>query len=165
MLARLEDLGGIRRAETDFAGDFLRLSLTDGTPLSVAIETLATLGYRAEPAEGTAAVRTWYDARSVGELSFVEAGVIADRVLAEVAERHRLPGEGARDLRAAIVEALHACFITKTLDAGPSSGEFRAACVRATVAAAVPVVGTRLADEIGRSLDADMTQIHRVDPF
>jgi hypothetical protein len=108
--------------------------------------------------------RVWYDARSVGELSFVEAAVIADRVLAEVKGRHSIASEVARALRAAMIDALHACFVTGPLDAGPSSGEFRKACVRATLAAAVPVVGTRLADEIGRLLEADMSQIHRADP-
>lgn len=174
MLARLEDLPGVERAETDFAGDFLRLTLAEDaalatavgrTPLTIVVELLASLGYRAEEVFPRAVGSgVWYDARSVGELSFVEAGVIADRVLAALAERHPLAGDVARALRAAVVEALHACFISKPLAAGASSGEFRDACVRGTVAAAVPVIGTDLADDLGRLLDADMRQIHRADP-
>ena len=163
MLARLEDLPGIERAETDFAGDFLRLTLDEGTQSS-AIALLASLGYAAEPNDGTPADRAWYDARSVGDLSFVEAGVIADRVLADLWTQQPLASRVAGALRAAVVEALHACFVTKPLAAGPSSGEFREACVRASVAAAIPVAGTAVADELGRLLDADMRQIHRADP-
>ncbi len=165
MLARLEELDGIERAETDFAGDYLRLTVTGETQLPVAIELLAALGYRAEDvSHATVVISAWYDARSVGELSFVEAGVIADRVLAELRARHPLGPDIAGALRAAVVDALHACFITKPLEAGPSSGDFREACVKATVAATVPVIGTSLSDELGRLLDADMRQIHHADP-
>jgi hypothetical protein len=164
VLARLEDLVGIVRAETDFAGDFLRLTLSEERPLTTVIDLLSSLGYRAEIATATVVIGVWYDARSVGELSFVEAGVIADRVLAALRARQPLTTDVAGALRAAVVDALHACFITKPLEAGSSSGEFREACVRATVASAVPVIGTRLAEELGRLLDADMGQIHRADP-
>ena len=164
MLARLEDLPGVERAETDFAGDFVRLTLTGQTPLSIAVDLLASLGYRAESAENDVAVGAWYDARSVGELSFVEAGVIADRVLAELTARYPITSDVSGALRTEMAAALHACFITRPLTAGPSSGEFRDACVRASVAAAIPVVGTAVADQLGRLLDADMRQIHRANP-
>jgi hypothetical protein len=164
VLARLEDLPGVVRAETDFAGGFLRLTLAERTPLSVAVELLASLGYRAESADSDVATGAWYDARSVGELSFVEAGVIADRVLAEIKLRHPMASDVAAALRAAVVDALHACFVTRPLAAGPSSGDFRDACVRGSVAAAIPVVGTAVADDLGQLLDADMRQIHRADP-
>jgi len=163
VLARLEELDGVERAETDFAGDYLRLTLSDRTQPAISIELLASLSYRAEPAPATVAVHAWYDARSVGELSFVEAGVIADRVLAAFGERHPLASDVAGALRAAVVDALHTSFIATPLDAGPSSGDLRDACVRATVAAAVPVIGDRPADDLGRLLDVDMREIHRTD--
>jgi hypothetical protein len=164
VLARLEDLRGVERAETDFAGDVLRLSLDDEGALPVAIDLLASLGYRAGVATGAVLVRAWYDGRSVGELSRVEAGVIADRVIAQLVEGHTLASGQAGPLRAALAGALHTCFVTNALGAGPSSGSFRDECVRVGVAAVVPVIGAVLADDLGRLLEADMRRIHRADP-
>jgi len=106
----------------------------------------------------------WYDVRSVGRLSLVEAGVIADRVLLEFEERHPLATDEAGRLRVALVSALHACFVTNSLGASRSTGGFRDECVRVTVAAAAPIIGALLANDLGRSLGADMRQFHRAEP-
>lgn len=159
MLARLEELDGVELAETDFAGDLLRLSLRDDRALTEAADALVALGYGAEPSTDAAADVRWYDARSVGELSRVEANVIAERVTTRFIETHDGAIGDAGRLRAAIADALHGCFVTVMFAAGPSSGGFRAECVARTMAAVGPIVGHR-ADELGRLLDDDMRQEH-----
>lgn len=161
MLARLEALDGIVHAETDRAGDLLRLSLRDEMALVAANELLTSLGFGAEPHVDDDATRSGYDTRSVGELSRVEAGVIAGRIVAGLSDEHPLPPDDAARLHSAVADALHTCFITTALGAGPSSDPFRDDCRRATFAAAAPLVGDALARDLAHLLDADMRAIHR----
>ena len=164
MLARLEELGGVERAETDYAGELLRLSLRDERALAPALVLLVSLGYGAEPTAREPVVVTWYDARSVGQLSRVEADVVADRITSRFIGTHPLAVGEATRLRAAMADALHACFVATALDAGPSSDSFRMDCVRRAVAAVVPVVGDVSANDLGRLLDDDMRHSQRQRP-
>ena len=158
MLARLDELDGIERAETDVAGDLLRLSLRDEVAVGSAIELLVALGYGAEPAIDTGE-RRWYDRRSVGALSRIEADIIAARIVSRyAAARGGALGDSGR-VGSAIADALHACFVTEALGATPSTGEFRARCVERTVAAVRPIVGDD-AELLGRLLDDDLSQVH-----
>lgn len=159
MLARLEALEGVERAETDFAGDLLRLSLRDEGAVALALERLASLGYGAEPTDVATDAR-WYDRRTVGELSRVEAEIIAARVTARFTDDRGVDANAADRVRAAVTDALHACFLTTELRTGPGTGEFRARCVERTVAAVRPIVGDA-ADALGRLLDDDMRHVHR----
>lgn len=158
MLARLEELDGIEQAETDVTGDLLRLALRDERAAGTAIELLVSLGYGAEPA-AAAGDRRWYDRRSVGELSRIEAEVIAARVVSRFAAAGDVPPDGAERVRTAVAAALHECFVAEALAAGPSTGEFRRRCVERTVAALRPVMGDD-ADLLGRLLDDDMRRVH-----
>ena len=161
MLARLEDLKGVERAETDFAGELLRLALNDDRVLVPALELLVSLGYGAEPSADDPTVVTWYDVRSVGDLSRLEADVIADRITSRFIEMHpRAAGHAARS-RAALASALHAYLVSTALGAGPSSGSFRVECVRRAVAAVLPIVGDVAANDLGRLLDDDLRQVRR----
>lgn len=162
MLARLEGLDGVRRAETDFSGDHLRLLLDDPDALAAATGLLAEAGYGTQEATGVA-VERWYDRASVGELSRVEAGVIADRVLVALRRDRTLDTETARRLRDAVADGLHRCFVETTLTARPSPG-LRATAVERSRLAARPVVGDEMAGEVARLVQEDMAQDHTQPP-
>jgi len=159
VLARLEQLDGLSLAETDEAGDYLRLTVRDAHAVAAAREALLSLGYRAEPTAGEAHVERWFGVRRVGDLSLIEAGVIADRILPQLGGR--IAGGDASRLRDAIVGALHACFVSTDLTSAPSGEAFRSDCVQQAIAVATPIVGSATADEIGRLLDKDMRETHK----
>ncbi|MEK7863826.1 MAG: hypothetical protein AAB295_11255 [Chloroflexota bacterium] len=159
MLARLEELEGIERAETDFAGEFLRLAVGQPSALVTAIELLAASGYGAEEV-ADASIERWYDRGSVGELSRVEAGVIAGRVITALRRTRPLDDQTAATLRSAVVDALHRCFTQTVLGAQPSPG-LRANAVGAVRDAATTIVGDTLADELARLVEADMSTDHK----
>ena len=159
MLARLEELDGIDRAETDFGGDYLRLHLRSRGVVPAATKLLLALGYVAEPTDTTSITR-WYGRDEVGELSRVEAGVIADRVMAKHRTIHALSDEVATALREAVVDALHRCFVTTALTSAPSLS-LRTSCTEATRAAAAPLIGADLADELAALMATDMSEDHK----
>jgi hypothetical protein len=158
VLARLEQIDGLTVAETDQAGDYLRLTVRAPQVVAAARDALVSLGYSAEPADEGTRVARWFGVRTVRELSLIEAGVIADRVLPQL--RSVAPADAAR-LRVAIVGALHASFVNTDLTNAPSGQEFRDDCVRQSVAAATPIVGELVASELGRLLDLDMRESHK----
>jgi hypothetical protein len=160
VLARLERIEGIHTAETDQAGDHLRLVVGFDAAAEAAIRTLASLGYGAERGDEIPHVDRWFGPRAVGELSLIEAGVIADRVIPQLVPRP--PHEDAVLLRAAVVAALHASFISAELTSAVSGEAFRSDCIRQAVAAATPIVGATVADEVGRLLDLDMRETHKM---
>ena len=159
MLARLEELDGVEHAQTDFGGDYLRLALNDVAGLTSARDLLLALGYVVEPATDIAVDR-WYDKNSVGDLSRVEASIIADRVIPTVRLRHELNDDLARSLRSALVDALHRCFIEHAITSQPSPS-LRSSCVDATRAAVSPLVGADVAEEVARGVAADMAEDHK----
>jgi hypothetical protein len=159
VLARLEQLDGVEHAQTDFSGDYLRLTLSDISVLTGATDVLLGLGYVAEPAPDVAVDR-WYDRNSVADLSRVEAGVITDRVVPALRLRHALDDDVVRSLRAAVIDALHSCFVETVLTSQPSPS-LRASCVDATFAAASPIVGHSLAEELAAVVAADMAEDHK----
>lgn len=150
---------GLERAETDFAGDYLRLTLADARAQSAAIELLAASGYPAEAVTETPADR-WYDRASVGELSRVEAGVIAERVITRLRSTRPIDDPTAQALRGAVVGALHRCFTATALTAQPSPG-LRARAVGATRQAATAIVGAVVAAELARLVEEDMAEDHK----
>ena len=163
MLARVEDLVGVDHAQIDYRGDFLRLRLTADGALAIVTDVLKGLGYRSDRASDTDVqnVTSWYDLESVGNLSRVEASVIADRVLPSfVATRKLSPGQ-TDDLRSAVRDALHNCFVNTAIANGPSLGEFRLSCVRAVEDTARPIVGPASARTLAELLNADLTKDHR----
>ena len=163
MLARLETLEDIDHAHVDFSGDLLKLSMRSERALERAIAALNELGYGAEPASDAeaGAVTVWYDRASVGDLSRVEAGVIADRIVPSFAEVRKLSPGATANVRSAVVDALHSCFVSIALDSGPSLGAFRLSCERAVEDAARPIVGREPARELAERLRTDMSEDHR----
>ena len=122
MLARVEEIEGADRAEIDYRGDFLRLSLNDDGALALIADLLKGLGYEsARATDGEVqAVARWYDIASVGDLSRVEASVIADRIVPSFALARKLSPDQIKRVRSAVVEALHSCFVKTALASGPS---------------------------------------------
>ena len=163
MLARLESLEDIERAQVDFSGDLLKLSLRSEQALEVAISALNELGYGAERASAAEieAITVWYDTTSVGDLSRAEAGVIADRIVPSFATAQKLSPAAITRVRTAVVEALHGCFVNNALGSGPSLGKFRLMCERAIEDAARPIVGPDMARELAALLNIDMSEDHR----
>ena len=163
MLARLEALEDVSHAFVDHSGDLLRLSLRDEHATTMAIALLSELGYGAERASDAdaRAVITWYDTTSVGDLSRVEAGVIADRVVPSFAESRKLSPAATAHVRSAVVDALHDCFVSNALASGPSLGAFRLSCERAVEGATRPIVGSEAASELAALLNTDMSEDHR----
>ena len=163
MLARVEGLEGMDHAQIDYRGDFLRLFLSDIHALASTADLLKVLGCESERA-GDADVwtaSTWYDTESVGDLSRVEASVIADRVLPSFVATRKLSRGQTDDLRNAVRDALHNCFVNTSLGNGPSLGEFRLSCVRAVEDNARPIVGPASARTLAELLNADLTKDHR----
>ena len=154
MLARIGEIDGVRTPQTDSGGDHLRFEARDEAVVDAVIREIERQGYGGVRIADAGAQR-WFDVASVGELSRVEAGVIADRVLAQIAL------VDPRTVRPAIVTALHEAFVANALDAGRSGADFRAECVRRTVDAAAAVVGVEQATAIGRLLDTDMRRVHK----
>ena len=163
MLARLEALDDVDHAYVDHRGDLLRLSLRDERALAPAIALLNELGYGAERANDaeTRSVGVWYDTTSVGDLSRVEAGVIADRIVPTFAQARTLSSAQATRVRSSVVDALHTCFVSTSLGSGPSLAAFRLSCERAVEDAVRPMVGRKPARELAELLRADMSEDHR----
>ncbi len=150
-------------AEIDYRGDFLRLSLNDDGALALIADLLKGLGYesvRATDGELQAVAR-WYDIASVGDLSRVEASVIADRIVPSFALARKLSPEQIERVRSAVVDALHHCFVSTALASGPSLGAFRLSCVRVVEDSAHPIVGRASARTLAELLNADLNQDHR----
>jgi len=163
VLARVEDLVGVDHSQIDYRGDFLQLSLTDDGALVIVTDVLKRLGYASDRASDTdvETVTTWYDRESVGDLSRVEASVIADRVLPSFVATRKLSPRQTDDLRGAVRDALHNCFASTALANGPSLAEFRLSCVRAVEDTARPIVGPASARTLAELLNADLTKDHR----
>lgn len=163
MLARIEDLEGVYHAEIDYRGDLLRLSVSDDLALALTSRLLMDLGYaseRASDAEVGGAI-SWYDNESAGELSRVEAFVIAGRTVPPFATARNLPPDQTERVRSAVVDALHNCFVGTRLASGPSLGEFRLSCVRAVEEGVRPIVGRAAALAIAELVHSDLNQDHR----
>ena len=113
MLARLEALARIDHTEIDYRGDPLRLSAADEAALGLATHVLRQLGYETEGASDADVqeVTAWYGIDSVGDLSRIEAGVIADRILPLFPQTRNLSADQTQRLHAAIVDGLHDCFV------------------------------------------------------
>jgi hypothetical protein len=163
VLARLEAVSGVDHAAVDYHGDLLKMALRHEGALGPATTLLAELGYRAEIAtEADArAVDAWYDTGSVGDLSRVEAGVIADRIVPPFARAQSLSASRSELVHAAVIAALHECFVSHTLGSGPSVAAFRSSCERAVDERLRPILGNAAAAAIARLLSIDMSEDHR----
>jgi hypothetical protein len=163
VLAGLVALEDIDHAQVDFSGDLLKLSLRSERALEPSVSALHELGYGAEreSAADVEAITVWYDTTSVGELSRVEAGVIADRIVPSFANTRKLSPAATARVQSAVVDALHDCFVSNALGSAPSLGEFRLSCERAVEGAARPIVGPESAHALADLLNIDMSEDHR----
>jgi hypothetical protein len=163
VLARVEEIEGADRAEIDYRGDFLRLSLNDDGAIALIADLLKGLGYESvRTTDGEVqAVARWYDIASVGDLSRVEASVIADRIVPSFALARKLSPDQIERVRSTVVDALHHCFVSTALASGPSLGAFRLSCLRAVEDAVRPIVGRASARALAELVNADLNQDHR----
>lgn len=159
MLARLEDLDEVDRAETDVAGEHLRLTMRRGSGIVAARELLAALGYVAVEATADPKVR-WYDRQSVGELSRVEAHAIAERVLAQLRRSRQIDAALVRSLGVVVVEALHRCLLDSALTSSPTDS-LRRRCIDATREAVTAVASDALGRAVADLVASDMSEDHR----
>lgn len=160
MLARLEGLAGVDHAEIDYSGDLLRLSVSDDLALAPIADLLKRLGYESAQASDAEVqtVTSWYDNKSVGDLSRVEASVIAGRILPPFALIRKLSPDQTDRVQAAVVDALHNCFVNTPLASGPSLGQFRLSCVRAVEMSVGPILGRGSARTLAELVNADLNQ-------
>jgi hypothetical protein len=161
VLARLEELPGVRHATTDQAADYLRLEVDEEAAVRAVRAELRRLGYGSDAAVHAPDRPRWYDAGSVGELSLVEARTIASRIAPVVAARHGLDAAATERLRATITDALHGAFVAFSLGSGTSGEAFREACVADVSRAVSAAFDADTVGEVRHALTADLKQVHK----
>ncbi len=87
--------------------------------------------------------------------------MIADRIVPPLAGAQSLDAAQSARVHAAVVDALHECFLSHHLDSGPSLGAFRSSCERAVEERVRPILGTGSATALARLLNLDMSEDHR----
>lgn len=159
MLARLEQIDGVTRAEVDYGGNYMRLTCAGPNAQREATGLLREMGYQPEVANADAAPSQWYDVARVQELSAVEADVIARRVVGKFGRIHPL-GHDALALEAAIAAALRKHFEEHRdrTDLGP--GAFRREAIQSVRSAALTVLDPAMAEAFGDALEADLNDDH-----
>ncbi len=157
MLARLEAIEGVERAEVDHRGELLRLHASEAA-IQDARRALSELGYAATEGRAVPSDARWYGSSTVRELSREEAKIISGRVLPDFALSHHLTPEDTERLSAAVADALYACFRAHTLGAGTPKGALRAGCSAQVAAAATGIVGAEAARELAASIEADLSR-------
>lgn len=157
MLARLEEIAGLERAEIDHRGELLRLRVAE-TAVEEARGVLAELGYDVGEVGTVPADARWYGSATVRELSREEARIITGRVVPGFASAHRLSTDETERLRAVVAEALYAYFHAHMLGAGAPAGALRAECVEQVATAATAVIGAERARDLASRLAADLAR-------
>lgn len=150
MLAQLAERPEVAAIAVDRGGEHLRVRLRDGAPLAPLRDALAALGFASEPVAPGDAGR-WYGPTEVGELSGLEAAVIAARVVAGLGLDADPAGAALRD---ALGAALQETFVAAFGQTAPGAA-LAAACAAAAERAARPIVGPR-AGEVGAAVAADL---------
>ena len=154
MLAHLEEVVGVSRAEVDRHGTLLRVDLVDASVTAAMIARLRDLGFSGQVIENDSSVGRWYGRDEVGELSGEEAAVIARRVVPKFSREYQLADPDA--IIGVVTAALHQCFVTNVLDDGTPTHVLDDACGRAVQAATRAQLGEELASLLGRDIEADL---------
>ena len=163
MLARLQQIEGIDEASVDFGGTHLRLSgRVSGVENAIAI--LRERGYEPEPvAIGNEAQTKWYGLGSVDELSFVEADVIAGRVVAKLGAGVSISADVAARLRSGVAGALRECFTERDTRTEHEPAQFRDQCVKKATEVARSMLAPHLVAAFVATLEADLNEDHTHD--
>jgi len=154
VLAHLEEVVGVSRAEVDRHGTLLRVHLVDASATGPLIARLQELGFIAQVMPNEKSVARWYDRDAVGELSAEEAGVIARRVVPRFSRDHRLTD--VEVIISVVTAALHQCFVTNVLEVGTPTHALDDSFGRAVHAATQAQLGDELASSLGRDIEADL---------
>ena len=161
MLARLQDVEGVSRADVDYGGNYMRLTFTAPTALDTAVEVLRELGYEPEvAAPGEIMPAKWYDVGSVFELFAVEADVIAQRVVGRFTMMTLLAGDVADRLQIAVAAALRKCFADRVVSPDARPGAFRSDCLEAAAEAARASLDDVRVAAFVHTLEADLDEDH-----
>lgn len=145
-------------AAVDRGGELLRVRVSNDRALEDARRVLAELGYRATVAPFGIDDRQWYGPATVGDLSRVEAQVIADRVVGTFGARHGLASDLVGSLTSVVAASLYECFAAHTLGADAAPGSLREVCAEAASAAAAPLIGEDAARDLASAVCADLSR-------
>jgi hypothetical protein len=159
VLARLERIDGVARAEVDYGGNYMRLTISGPSAQREATALLNESGYRPEIADRDSAPNKWYDLSSVHELLAVEADVIARRVVARF-DRTSPLGDDASRLEPAIAAALQRTFEVNRGRTDVAPGAFRREAVESVRSAAAAILDPAKADAFAEMLTADLNEDH-----
>ena len=157
MLARLDAIPGLQKAQVDHRGELLHLVVAEEDVLAIVGRELSTLGYLAEPLSGVNAsdVR-WYAFDDVRDLSREEAEIIARRVTSAFARPHPLPDSETVPLEQAVADALYSCFASNDLGAGVPARGLRRECCEAVERAVLSLIDEQAAREYVALLSNDL---------
>ena len=156
MLARLQDESTVESAEVDRRGELLRLRLTSSDVTQVT-DLLQQLGFLAEVVpDGAVSVVRWYGLGTVSELSREESEVIAQRVVPVFAQQSGIGVDEIAAVKELVSAALHACFVSHTLEAIAPPGTLKDACGRAVEEATSVRLGPNRAAALGRAIEDDL---------
>jgi hypothetical protein len=156
VLARLQEERAVESAEVDRRGELLRLRLTSSDVTQVT-DLLQQLGFLGEvvPDRAVAAMR-WYGLATVSELSREESEVIAQRVVPVFAQQSGIGADEVEAVKELVSAALHACFVSHTLEATAPHGTLNDACGRAVEEATSVRLGPNSAAALGRAIEDDL---------
>lgn len=155
MLARLGELECARNSEVDYRGEYLRLPAADDACVSDVRVRLSGAGYdsdilREPDAEDLMRrVARWYPAARAGELSRVEAEVLAREIAPAFIAQFPLTIH-LQDLEHAIATGLETCFVNHPLGAQDAPAVLSGLCGSAVAAAASAVLAVDDAQTLGR---------------
>ena len=156
MLARLEEESTVGSAEVDRRGELLRLRLTSSDVTKVT-DLLQQMGFSGEVVpDGAVAAMRWYGLTTVSELSREESEVIAQRVVPMFAQQSGIGVDEIEAVKELASAALHACFVSHTLEATAPPGALNDACARAVEEATSVRLGPNRAAALGRAIEDDL---------
>ena len=124
------------------------------TPVTDVLKQLGFLG-EVVP-DGAVAAMRWYGLETVGELSREESEVIAQRVVPTFAQQSGFGVDGVPAVIELVSAALHACFVSHTLEATAPQGMLNDACGRAVEEATSARLGPNRAAALGRAIEDDL---------
>jgi hypothetical protein len=156
VLARLQEERAVESAEVDRRGELLRLRLTSSDVTQVT-DLLQQLGFLGEVVpDGAVAAMRWYGLGTVSELSREESEVIAQRVVPVFAQQSGIGADEVEAVKELVSAALHACFVSHTLEATAPHGTLNDACGRAVEEATSVRLGPNSAAALGRAIEDDL---------
>lgn len=156
MLARLDRIEGLDRAEVDHSGELLRLASARPEAFAAVRAAMRELGYDVTEETMAPPDARWYGSATARDLSREEAGVIAQRIVPPFAGAHGLaPGDADR-LRDIVANALYRVFSSHALTQEAAPGALREESLGAVMEEAAPLIGQEAAGALAAALRQDL---------